>query len=384
MGARCTTASHLIFGQAHRPPQSQGHNLFIADPSEFNPANSNKVVTPEELVVCPSRHGAHIIKYKDNQCLYKIKTAAVMHGEYARFSLYQCLPNGHASRVAVAQVDKTRTVLAAKKGSYSLVQAWHLAAYKLVQQERTGLHHKRKPKNTPTPTEASAMNMHIKVTGKRDMTRGRGGERWDAEFAISDTFYKMKMEGEGHACQSRIKSVRVYEKDDELVCAAHLQGFEHMRRPGYERPFMGIQLRGKINTTNLSGLGANNTEQAELCKPSELLPLLLCLAWGEEVIHPPDDNRAHYLERMRSDDQFVPKSNDVGWDTILTASSILAAAQADGIDEDGEKSRVGGLNWKLEPPLPPTATMSTHIKNNPSSLKKQHLSDIGSISLTGV
>merc|ERR1719333_587890 len=115
MGAKVSAASSLVVGRQHRPPPGQAHNLFAIDRSAL------EVAAFQELVVCPSRHGAHIIRYKDQLCIYKVKAAMVLHEEFVRFNLYEVLPNGHASRTAVAQIEKARTVLASKRGTYSML-----------------------------------------------------------------------------------------------------------------------------------------------------------------------------------------------------------------------------------------------------------------------
>merc|ERR1712176_174579 len=78
------------------------------------------------------------------------------------------------------------------------------------------------------------------------MSRGRGAERWDMEFASSDPDYKMEIEGSEHASSARMRCCKV-KIDDTLVCAAHTQGFEHLGRPSYMRPFMGVQIKTKLN-----------------------------------------------------------------------------------------------------------------------------------------
>merc|ERR1711971_362084 len=111
---------------------------------------------------------------------------------------------------------------------------------------------------------------------------------------------------------------------------------------------------------------------------NELIPLLLVMAWGEEVIMPPCDQRAEYIARMRSDENTDLKSTDIGWDTPLTASAVAASRQAkasgaaseeDDKEKENAEKRVGGIGWELEPPLNPVDALSSHLKNKPTTIK---------------
>merc|ERR1712048_427841 len=213
------------------------------------------------------------------------------------------------------------------------------------------------------------------------------------EFALSDADYRMQIDGQGHASSSRMKCVRVY-SGDTLVCAAHTQGFEHLRRASYERPFLGVQMKADLRLDNRLFTGmyeetlAKTDTHQSIALHNELIPLLLVLAWGEEVIMPPSDQRAEFITRMRSDEVTDLKSTDIGWDTPLTVSAAAPSSQSKGSSEEDDKEhperRVGGIAWELEPPLNPVDAMSSHLKNKPSTIKKQNLSDMGSLSLTGI
>lgn len=310
-------SSKLGMHQFQPPPRYQAQSLFAIDSS--NP----EVHDFQELVCCPSRHGAHIISYKDYQLLYKIKIAMTIHEEFTRFSVYEVDGRGIAARIPVGSMDKARTVISAAKGSYCMLQAWHLSATKLEMKKRTGIQNKRRAIHQPTPSETTAVNVHFKVSGSRDFTRGRAAERWDMSFDFSDPEYTMMIEGNGHMRSTQMRSVRIYHRD-QLVCTAHKQGFEHMKRPSYERPYLGLQVRGavkrKLQQPAPRGFSLVR-KPADTVDPvmahEDLLPILCAVAWGEEVVKPPVDLRAKFMARMRSTTENIGTvSTDCGWDSL--------------------------------------------------------------------
>lgn len=351
---------------------------------------SSMVADFQELVICPSRQGAHVVRCKDEELLFKIKNLCSIDKDYARFDMVELNASGRSTSVAVATLEKARAETSAKQGMFTMMEAWHLSSNDTETKERRTMMSRQKARKVRTPVAAASLNMHMLVTGKRDPTRGRTAETWTADFKVSDPAYEVKLYGESHTSHAEMKSVLIYH-EGKLVCTGHLQTFAHLYRSGHERPFIGIQLKadslrpkragavshsGPLKTLKSS---SSNLDLAPSTQTTheEILPLLLVLAWGEEAVHPPHDLRKHFIGRMRAEDGDSSRATtDIGWDAISAmpddkqARGAGQATAADAELADLEHVRMD-VDWELQAPMPPDHGISTQkTKKIPTAVLK--------------
>jgi len=265
----------------------------------------------QELICCPSRHGAHIIFAKDYALLYKVKVH-LTHSEHSpRFDIYEVDHNDRAMHTSMGHMEKAHTDIVAKKGSFKLSQAWHVGCSKLELKDRKGVLHPKTFKKVATHTQAWNIDAVFELHGAKDFKTKT--ESWSSKFSLGDPQYVMKVDDGNGALASR--AVRLFFRG-QLICVARTQTFHHLRiRGSHERPFVGIRLlatdehlgRGEDRSQNLSMASEswklNSRSVATGVPGPQVLPLLLALAWGEDSINPPADQRDHFIRRMRSKDE---------------------------------------------------------------------------------
>lgn len=309
---------HLVALHAtHRPPQ--GHLSLLFDNTHFRGEASQY----QDLICCPSRHGAHIIFANDSSVLFKVKTH-LTHGDHApRFDIFEVDDKGRAMEISMGYIEKAHTEMSAQRGFFQLSQAWHVGCQKLEMKDRKGVLHPKTSKKLATPSQAWSMDASYELQATRDSKTK--AEVWTRKFALADPQYSMRVDNEESSMPNK-SVVRVLFRGEQ-ICVGRMQTFHHLGvRGSHERPFLGIRLQatpehlGRGDTRNVdtsntptstrsptatwrSGSGSRGTATSRTAcgvPGPQILPLLLVLAWGEEAVHPPNDLRDHFVQRMRS------------------------------------------------------------------------------------
>lgn len=336
--------------KAHRPPRGKEAILFgrlekDADESEW-----------QDLVVCPSRQGAHICFFNGFDILFKVKVT-VTHSEHLpRYNIYNVNHNGKTATVQCGHVEKGRTSFFACKGTFRMEQAWHVGAFKLELKPRKGVLHPKKAKIVSTPVEAWSTNVSFLTLGSRDFKRRT--ENWTVEASFDAGSLAMQPEYDSDNQRADSCAIMRVFVNGELVCIGRRQAFDKTgHRHEHERPFIGIRLKASeadlragmqthiaeersSSHIKRDGLSMDKIFQQQKYHPvgtsSEVLPLLLMLAWCEEAMHPPDDQREYFMARMRSksyratswnSDDGVPIEESRGTDNVQTAKVVMQGGQ---------------------------------------------------------
>jgi len=293
-----------------RPPLEEIHLLFGEDRSAPHMKDF------EDLIVCPSDSGAHILLAKSHQLVYKVRRVLSHNETTPKFHLYEVTFDGLIFDVPVGNIEKSRAELAAKPGAFHMLQAWHATASRLEMKiKKSGLWLVQTDHEKLVPAECWAMNMNVKYVARKD--RNSSSESWCTQFALSDPSYKMFADPGGSITSTAMNVVRVFHKD-ELVCVARRQSFEQSMGNYYSRPFLGIQIKGSASTlcprsmSSESGLGVPSHLLAPCGGGAALLPLLLVLVWGEDAVQVPKDYREIYVQRMRDS---TGQTNHSKWDS---------------------------------------------------------------------
>mmetsp|Transcript_98535 Transcript_98535/g.180677 ORF Transcript_98535/g.180677 Transcript_98535/m.180677 type:complete len:379 (+) Transcript_98535:125-1261(+) len=310
----CTSHVHSLH-KAHRPPAGKDGMLFGNFEPGIDPA------AWQELVVCPSRQGAHICFFKGFDILFKVKVQ-VTHSEHLpRYNVYNVNHYGKTATVECGHVEKGRTSFVARKGYFKMEQSWHVGAFKLELKPRKGVLHPKKAKNASTPVEAWSSNVNFVTKASRDSKKKT--EEWslDVEFDAGCLAMQLAKDATGHMTSPESCPVMRVLVNGEVVCIGRRQTFANAGRHEHERPFIGIRLKAtetdlragmqthvveerKSSNLKRDGTVLDKMWQQQQFHPvgvgAEVLPLLLMLAWCEEAMHPPDDQRDYFIARMRS------------------------------------------------------------------------------------
>lgn len=301
MGQAC---SHLYaLHGTHRPPKGAESQLF--DRSHIGDAAN----AFQDLICCPSRHGAHIIFASDSSLLYKVKVHSSQHEEAPRFDVYEVNENGKAVEISMGYLEKAHTEIQASKGFFHMKQWWHVSCSKLEMKERKGVLHPKTKKNLATPSEAWHLDGCYELKCERDFDTKT--EEWTRNFIVNDQQYVMKADLSSTPAKSVVRLL----SRGELIAVGRMQSFGHVRGI-HQRPFLGIHLlatqedlgieerptmsRSGTFSSVVSSLTSGSSSQPTGVPNGRVLALLLVLAWGEEAIVPPNDRRDHFIRRMRN------------------------------------------------------------------------------------